>query len=290
MTRALKPFEYLEPRTVQEATQFLSTYGEEAKILAGGVDLLFRMRRRQIQPRYMVVIQSIPGLNHLQGDDDGVKIGALVSLRTVELSPLIQEEYPVLHDAIHQIASTQVKNTGTAVGNLCIGTPASDVAPPLFILGAKLKVTGPAGEKIVPIDEFYTGVNTTVLQPWEMVTEIIIPHASAEIGGAFLKLVRTAADIAKVNAAVYLTILDNVCSDAKIALGSVAPTVLRARKAEQALSGKELKAKTLDEVAQVAAQESIPITDIRSTKEYRQEMVKVLVKRAIEKAWGKAKA
>lgn len=290
MTRALKPFEYLEPRTVGEATQFLSTYGDDAEILAGGVDLLFRMRRHQIQPHYIVTIQSIPGLNHIQGDDEGVKIGGLVSLRAIELSPLIQKEYPVLHDAIHQIASIQVKSTGTAVGNLCIGTPASDIAPPLFILGAKLKVTGPAGEKLVPIDEFYTGVNTTILRPWEIGTEIIIPHASPKIGAAFLKLVRTAADIAKVNAAVSLTILDNVCSDAKIALGSVAPTVFRARKAEQALSGKGLQAKTLDEVAQIAAQESIPITDIRSTKEYRQDMVKVLVKRAIEKAWEKAKA
>jgi len=284
VTRNLKPFEYFEPKTIAEATQFLSTHGAKAKVLAGGVDLIFRMRRRQIQPEYIVSLQSIPGLDYIRKDGENLKIGALTNLRTIELSPIIREDYSILAEAIHTIASIQVKNMGTAVGNLCIATPASDVAPPLFALGAKLRLIGLSGERIVPIEEFYLNVGQTILQPDEIVAEILIPNSSAKVRGAFLKLVRTATDIAKVNVAVTLTIEDNICRDAKVAVGSVAPTVFRAKKAEGILIGEKLKPEVVEEAAEAAAEEAKPITDLRSTAEYRREMVKVLVRRAIGKA------
>jgi len=286
----LKPFEYFEPRSIDEATRISLMYGEKAKVLAGGLDLLPRMRQRKIKPECLIYIQRIPGLDYIEGNGAGIRIGALTTLRSIELSPLIQKGYMVLHEAISGIASTQVKNMGTAVGNLCVATPASDVAPPLSVLGAKLKIASTASERIIPIENLFIGVNQTSLQPGEIVTEILVPNTPAKTGCAFLKLVRTAADIAKVNVAVSLTMADNTCQEARIALGSVAPTIIRARKAEDALKGKKLDQKAIEAAAEAAAEEAKPITDIRSTAEYRKETTSVLVRRAMEKAIKRAKA
>lgn len=291
MSRALKSFEYFEPRTVEEVVRILFMYGGEAKVLAGGVDLVPKMRKRQIQPKCLVSIQRIPGIDYIEGDGaKGLRIGALTNLRSIELSPAIQKDYELLHEAIHQIASIQVKNMGTAVGNLCVATPASDIALPLLVLGAKLRIVGLTQERNVPIERFFIGVGQTVLQPSEIVTEVLLPSPPAATGGAFSKLVRTATDVAKVNVAVMVTVTDGICQDVKIALGSVAPTPIRANKAEEALKGKKLDQETIAEAAETAAEETKPIDDIRSTAEYRKEVTKVLVRRAIEKASKRAKA
>ena len=290
MAQPLKPFDYFEPTTIEEATQILSKYGTKAKVLAGGVDLVARMRRRQVQPQYVLSILSIPGLDYIQSDKAGLRFGALTTIRSIELSPIVEKDYAVLYEAASQIASVQVKTMGTAVGNLCVATPASDIASALYALGARLRIVGPASERIIPIENFFVGVNQTVLEPGEIVTEVILPSPAPQTGGAFFKLVRTASDIAKVNVAVSLTVTDNTCRDAKIALGSVAPTVFRATQAEEALKGSTLEPKVVEEAAQLAAQEAKPITDLRSTVEYRGEMVRVLVRRAVEKALTKARA
>ena len=290
MAQPLKPFDYFEPTTIEEATQILSKYGTKAKVLAGGVDLVARMRRRQAQPQYVVSILSVPGLDYIQSDKAGLRFGALTTIRSIELSPIVEKDYAVLYEAASQIASVQVKTMGTAVGNLCVATPASDIASALYALGARLRIVGPASERIIPIENFFVGVNQTVLEPGEIVTEVILPSPAPQTGGAFFKLVRTASDIAKVNVAVSLTVTDNTCRDAKIALGSVAPTVFRATQAEEALKDSTLEPKVVEEAVQLAAQEAKPITDLRSTVEYREEMVRVLVRRAVEKAMTRARA
>lgn len=290
MTRPLKPFDYFEPNTIEEAVQILDKYGTKAKVLAGGVDLVARMRLRQIRTEYVVSILNIPGLDYIQRDGAGLKFGALATIRSLELSPKVQKDYAMLYEAASQIASVQVKNMGTAVGNLCVATPASDIASALYALSAKLRIISPASEKIIPIENFFVGVNQTVLEPGEIVTEVIVPSPAPQTGGAFFKLVRTASDIAKVNVAVSLTVTDNTCREARIALGSVAPTVIRANRAEEALKGNTLEPKVVEKAAQLAAQEAKPITDLRSTVEYRSEMVRVLVRRAVEKALTRARA
>ena len=291
MFRVLCPFKYLEPKPIEEAVQILSTYGAKAKVLAGGVDLVARMRRHEIKPEYVVSIQSIPDLDYIQADGaKGLRIGALTTIRSLELSQVIQRDYMLLHEATHQVASIQVKSMGTAVGNLCVGTPASDIACALFAIGAKLRIVGIAGERTVPIEDFFIGVGKTILQPYEIVTEILLPAIPTRAGSAFLKLARTANDIAKVNVAIMLTLANSRCMDAKIAIGSVAPTVIRARKAEESLKGLELEPKILLEASETAAEEVKPITDIRSTAEYRREITKVLVRHGIEKAWYRATA
>ena len=290
MSRVLKPFEYFEPGTAEEAVRILFTYGEKAKVLAGGVDLIPRMRQRQIEPECVVSIQRIPGLDYIEGNGvEGLRIGALTTLRSIELSPIIKQKYMLLYEAVHQITSVQVKNMGTVVGNLCVATPASDIAPALLVLGAELKIASLASERTIPIENFFIGVNQTILQPGEIVTEVVLPSLPSGTGGAFMNLVRTASDIAKVNVAVMVTVTDNTCKEAKIALGSVAPTVMRARKAEATLKGQKLEPKIIGEAAEAAAEETKPITDIRSTAEYRKETTKVLVRRAIAKALERAK-
>jgi len=291
MVRTLKSFEYFAPAEIDEALRILSSYGRKAKIVAGGVDLIVRMRRREVDPKCVINIQMISALDYLKADKAGrLRIGALTKLRSVEVSPLIQRDYILLQEAVHQIASIQIKNMGTVVGNLCVGTAASDVAPVLVALGAELRIKGLTSERRVAVEDFYVGPNQTVLKADEIVTEIVIPSISIGTGTSFLNLNRTATDISKINVAVRVKANNKRCEEVSIALGAVAPTVIRARKAEEILKENRYDKRTIDTAAKVAAEHVKPITDIRSTAEYRKEMTEVLVRRAIGKALDRAQA
>lgn len=290
MPRVLEPFEYLEPGTIEEAVNVLSAKNGKATVLAGGVDLIGSLRRRERAVGYVVNIQKIPGLAYVDKNaDKELIIGALTSLRSVELSPLVQEDYALLAEAIGKISSIQIKTMGTLVGNLCVASPASDVAPPLIVLNARLKIARSGQSRIIPLEDFFLGVKRTALEPGEIVTEVSIPAPPPSTGGAFMNLIRTASDIAKVNVAVLLTADGHVCKDARVCLGAVAPTPVRAKKAEEILKGQRLEPTVIEKAAQAAADETKAISDIRSTAEYRAEMAKVLSRRAIEKAWAQAK-
>lgn len=288
MARSLKPFDYFEPHTIKEAVSILGKHGKNAKVLAGGVDLVARMRLRQTQPKYVVSLVKIPKLDYISRNKRGLKFGVLTSIRALELSPVIQKDYNVLYEAASKIASIQVKNMGTAVGNICVATPASDIASALFVLDAELRIMSPNGERTIPIDNFYQGVNKTVLKPDEIVIEVILPSSKPQQYGAFIKMIRTASDIAKVNVAVQLELVNGICKNVRIALGSVASTVIRSVVAEKKLSGKKLSSVLIKEAADLASKEVVPITDLRSTADYRKGMVKVLVRRAIQEALAKA--
>jgi carbon-monoxide dehydrogenase medium subunit len=288
MHRVLLPFEFFEPKTVEEAVRLLDT--ANSKVMAGGVDLVLKMRLRLILPDAVISLQKIPGLDYIESNPAGLRFGALASIRQIELSPLIRKGWPVFYEAVRQIASVQTKTMGTAVGNLCVATPASDIAPALFVLGAKIKIVGLGYEKVTPIENFFIGVGKTVLEPNEIVTEMFVPGVPAGTGSAFLKAAKTADDIAKVNAAVLITVTGKICEEARIALGSVAPTPIRVAEAEGILKGQKLDEKILATAAEAAADTVRPISDIRSTAEYRREMVRILVRDALAKAAANAKA
>jgi len=286
----MKPFEYFEPRTVGEATEILSDYGEKAQILSGGVDLIPRMQKGDIQAEYVVNIQKIPGLEYIGPDEkQGITFGAMSRLRSIEVFKTIQNKYPILYEAIHQITSVQAKHMGTAVGNLCVATPASDVATSLFALGAQLKITGLKGERIEPIEKFYVDYRLTSLKRGEMVTGVVLPNPPPGTGTAFFNLVRTHADIAKISAAAAIWVQNGLCREVRIAIGAAAPTVFRAVKAEKLLTGQKITPEVMNEAAETAAGETNPMTDLRSTAGYRKEMARVLVRRALEKALERAK-
>jgi CO/xanthine dehydrogenase FAD-binding subunit len=279
----LPPLEYyFQPKTVSDAVSLLVSYGEEAKILAGGTDLLVLMRSRALRPQCIIDITRVPGLDYISyHDEDGLRIGALATLRAVELSKVVKDKYLVLYEAVQQMGSTQVKNMGTVVGNLCRASPAADTAPPLLVLEAEVRIAGPIETRTVPLEGFFIGPGQTVLEYYEMVTEIIVPGLPAGTGMAFLRATRVAADLAKVNVAAAVTVKNGACEDARIALGGVAPTPIRARKAEEVLKGEKLGDGVVQEAAEIAATEIRPIDDLRSSAEYRQELSKVLVRRAI---------
>jgi len=286
----MKPFGYFEPRTIGEATKLLSDYGGKARILAGGIDLIPRMRKGEIDAGYVVNIQNIPGLEHIEPNEKGeITFGAMARLRSIEASETIQNKYPILYEAIHQITSVQAKYMGTAVGNLCVATPASDVVTALFALGAQLKIREAKGERTEPIEKFYVDYRVTCLKRGEMVTEVVLPDPPPGTGTAFLNLVRTHADIAKISVAAAVMVQNGICREARIAIGAAAPTVFRAVKAEALLTGQKITAELMNKASETASGETRPITDLRSTGEYRREMAKVLVRRALEKALERAK-
>jgi aerobic carbon-monoxide dehydrogenase medium subunit len=266
--------------------------GDRSRALAGGVDLVLKLRLRQVAADRVVSLQKIAGLDHIRYEDrlgvGALSIGALATLRQVEQSSAVVQGWPLLAEAIGSIVSMQTKMMGTLAGNLCVGTPASDVAPALYALGARVRIAGTAGEREIPIEEFFLAPGKTAVGPHELVTEIVVPAPAAGSAGAFLKLSKTSEDIAKVNVAVMVTLEGGACSSASIAIGSAAPTPVRAADAEQLLAGRQLDAAAATEAAEAAAQAVCPISDVRSTALYRQEMVRVLVRDALLKAAARA--
>jgi carbon-monoxide dehydrogenase medium subunit len=208
----------------------------------------------------------------------------------LELSRDVQKFFPILYEAIHQIASVQAKCMGTAVGNLCVATPASDVATALMALGAELTIAGPDKTRRDPIEKFYVDYLKTSLRKGEMVTGVSLPSPVAGAGTGFFNLLRTRGDSAKVSVAAAVAIKNGICQEARISLGAVAPTVFRAAKAEAVLKGQKLSADVISKAAETAVKETQPITDVRSTAEYRKATTGVLVTRALEKAVERAKA
>lgn len=287
----LPPFEYYEPATVAEATTLLTTHGDDARVLAGGVDLLPRMRAGSVRAGHLVNIQRIGGLEYLhRAAAGGIEFGAIASLHSLERWEDLKTGYGAFYDAIHQITSVQTKYMGTAVGNICVATPASDLAPALAAYDAELVISGPDGDRRLPASDFYPAYGRTALHLGEFVTGVEVPATPPGHGAAFLNLVRTHADIAKVTVTAAVVLEDGICKRARIALGSVAPTMFRAREAEALLEGKGMTDELMRKTAAAAAGEATPIDDIRSTAEYRKAVTEVLVTRALHKAEERARA
>ena len=279
-------FDYLEPQTIQEAVSLLTKYDGKAKVIAGGTDLMNLIRTKMIRAEYVVDIEHVPGLDYVRYDDKGaLTIGALTTIRALELSAELKEHHPVISQAAGQLGSMAIRNMGTIGGNLCHASPAADTAPSLIGLGATVKIVGPAGKRTVALEDFFTGPGQTVLQRGEMAVEIQVPSMPRHTRGVYLKhSIRGTADLAIVGVAVIATLDGERCQNVKIVLGAVAPTPMRARNAEEVLEGKEIDDALIENAAQAAADESRPITDVRASADYRKEMVKVFTRWAIKGA------
>ena len=279
----MRKFEYLKPDSIKETISILSQYGGKAKILNGGTDLIVEIRDKIIQPEYVVDIKAIPQLNKITySEQDGLHIGATVTLNEISNSKVVQRNYPILAEACKTVGSYQVRNRATLVGNISNASPAADTAPPLLVLEAKVDIIGPTGEKIVPINEFFTGVKKNILKKGEIVTCVIVPSLRDEWTGVYRKQGRRKdVDLATVGVAV-VCIRDEI----RIALGAVAPTPIRAFKTEELLKGKTIDESLLEKAGISVLTEVSPISDVRSSQEYREEIIKVLVRRAILQAKG----
>jgi CO/xanthine dehydrogenase FAD-binding subunit len=285
--RRLPKFDYLKPNTIDEALSLLSQYKGRAKVIAGGTDLLPKLKRREIQaPEYVVDLKGIPDLDYVRHDEvGGLSLGALATIHAVETSPIVRERFGVLFDAAESMASVQVRNRGTIAGNLCNAVPSADTAPAMLVMEASLKLTSQKGERVVEVGDFFTGPNETVLGTDEIVQEIRVPNLPAHGRGRYLKLTpRRSMDLAIVGVAAVVVTENKICHDIRIALGAVAPTPIRARRAEDAVRGQELSDEVIQRAAQIAAEECRPISDHRASAGYRCLMVEALTKRALQQA------
>ncbi len=283
--------EYFMPRTMEEACSLVLKYREQAKIIAGGTDLLVQMKHKEVLPRYIINIRSISGQDYITYDKkEGLRIGALATVHSLAVSPLIQEKFNVLAQAASQLGSVTVRRMATIGGNLCNAATSADTIPALMVLEARLKILGADGEKTIPIENFFTGPGQTVLKPDEILAEIQVPNLLPQSGGAYIKrTIRKAMDLAIIGVAVIVTMDRDTLSDVKIALGTVAPTPIRARRTEEVLRGKKLSDDLLQKAGQTALDESSPRDSLRSSANYRRKMIKVLVIRAIKQAMEQAK-
>ena len=283
--------EYFTPKTIEEACSLVLKYKGEAKIIAGGTDLVVQMKHKEVLPKHIINIRGISGQDYIIYDEkEGLRIGAMATIRSIEVSPVVRERFNILAQAASELGSAQVRNRGTIAGNLCNAAPSAETAPPLIVLGAKAKIMGADGERTVLIENFFTGPGQTILKPDEILVEIQVPNLLPRSSGVYIKhTIRKALDLAIVGVAVIVTMDGDTLSDVKIALGAVAPTPVRARRAEDVLRGNQINDDLLQKAAQTAFNQCSPIDDIRSSAEYRCKMIKVLVPRAIKQAAAQVK-
>lgn len=290
----MENFEYVLPESLEEAVSLLAQYNGKAAILAGGTDLLVKMRDRVLQPGVLIDLKHITGLSGIDySETEGLRIGALVNIGDIERSKIIQEKFSILSQAAGTLGSVQVRNKATIGGNLCNAAPSADMAPSLIGLGASVTLTGPGGESVLPLEEFFTGPGQTVLRDGQILKELRVPNMKVHSEGVYLKFSRRKAmDLAIVGVASVLTMDAALadCVDVRIVLGAVAPTPLRAKRAEVVLRGNKINDSLIKEAAEMASGEATPITDVRASSWYRKQITEVLVKRSIVQALEKVKS
>jgi carbon-monoxide dehydrogenase medium subunit len=286
-------FEYLIPKTLKEVCSLLQKYEGRSKIMAGGTDLLVNIKHGIISPQYLIGLKNLLGLNNITySEDDGLRLGPLVTHRSITNSIIIKEKFGTLAVACSRIGTPQIRNMGTIGGNLCNASPSGDTAPPLIAMGATLKLVSPEKERFISLEKFFSGPGTTILSTDEIVAEIQVPNIPAHTGVVYIKLpARTLIDIAAVGVAALITLdlKSQTFRDVKIVLGAVAPTPIRAKKAEDIIRGEKIEEKLIQKAAQLASEEAHPISDVRGSANYRKEMVKVLTRQAISQALEQAK-
>lgn len=273
---------YLQPPNLQKALQVLEEQGDRARILAGGTDLINRLRKDMATPDVIVDISRIDEIRGIRLTGDAVWIGALTTHSEIRNSRALAGAAPLIVEACREVGSVQIRNRGTLGGNLGNASPAGDSIPALTVLGAEVEITSSRGARWVPIDEFFIGPGKTICRPDEMITALCFGIPKAGSISFFQKIgQRRAVRVSKVSAAGYLEFEGNQVSLCRLALGAVAPTVIRLPQSEAAVAGKPLQAETIALAAKFAGQLCSPINDFRSTVEYRCHISSVLVKRGL---------
>jgi CO/xanthine dehydrogenase FAD-binding subunit len=281
----MRKFDYYQPKTVAEALRLMQEAEGMWKYVAGGTDLIVRMKQRLVHPLALVSLRGVASLNFVRSDlDGGITLGGMTLLRDIERNARVRETYPVLWQAVRVLANPQVRNVATIGGNVVNSAPSADCGPPLLVLGAIVVLEGPTGRREVPIDRFFTGPRTNCMGQAEILTEIRLPPPPVRSGMAFEKMGRVSQDIAVVNAAAHMETEGKVCRRCRLAVGAVAPIPLRLMEAERLMAGETITQGLLERVSKAVEAEVRPITDVRATEAYRRVISGVLVKRAVERA------
>src|SRR5262249_30929638 len=288
----MRNFDYLEPVTVAEACALLKQYAGEAKVFAGGSHLTILMKQGLYQPKAMVNIKNISELKGIKYDrKEGLCIGALVTHREIETSALVREKFPVLSDAEREVANIRVRNMGTVGGNLASGEPLTDLSQIFISLDGKANITGPGGSRVIPLEELFVDFYQTSLAEDEILTRVIVPPLPLRSGIEYIRFSSSSVvDKPSAGVAVRLTLSAGAetIETARVVLGCVGATPVRARKAEALLTGKKVATELAGEAGAVAAQECNPIGDLRGSEQYKRAIVGTLVKRAATKAYEQA--
>jgi carbon-monoxide dehydrogenase medium subunit len=290
----MRNFEYYSPPVLKEALALLDRYGDQARALAGGTDLIVQMKSGKVRPAAVIDVKNLAELKRLEWKDrETLFIGASVPLSKVAAWPELKARFGLLYDACSMMGSFQLRNRGTVGGNVCNAAPSADSIPPLLCLGARVVIASSKGTRTVPLEGFFLGPGKTVLASDELLLGIEVPAPPAGSAGAYLRHTpRVDMDIAVVGAAAFLVLEEkgSLCKEARIALGAVAPAPIRVPAAEAVLKGRAVTGQTIAEASAKAAETAKPITDVRGSAEYRQELVKVLTTRALKKAWDALQA
>jgi carbon-monoxide dehydrogenase medium subunit len=284
-------FEYLKPKTIDEAISLHQSHGERAKYIAGGTDVMVKIKERKISPQYLISLRHLQGLDQVTLKDGELRIGAMVTHRMLERSPVIRKAFPMLTDAVDNIGSIQIRNVATIGGNIVNAVPSADGAIPLITLGASVRIRGAKGERTMPLEDLFIGPGQTLLEPGEILLEFVIPKLPPHTGGAYWKHTRRAAmELPVLGVAVLISLDDakKICTEARIGLGVLAPTPMRAKNAESMLRGKRVEDRILKNAGKAAAEECKARDSVRGEAWYRRAMVAVLVPRLARVAMERA--
>ena len=281
----MRAFEYFAPQSLDQAVELLAPGNV---LLAGGTDLFLKLERRQVQPDAVVDLKRIPGLDSVTPSDNGLRVGALTLMDTLASSPPVLEHHTALARAARVVGSAQTRNRATIGGNLANASPAADTAPALMALGAMVRASSVEGAREMTVDELFVGPGKTALRDGELLAEVVIPSLPARSASSFQRCVRTAMDIAVVNCAAFVRLDGGTIAEARVALGAVGPTPMRATDAERLLVGQPFSAAAAEAAAESAGDQARPIDDVRAGADYRREMVRVLTRRALQEAVERA--
>ncbi len=274
-------YDYHQPESLEEAFELKKSIPESLYI-SGGTDLMVRIKKKELRPTALISLRSIPGLSGIE-DGRTIRIGAMTSVSEIAKNPVLQEKHPVLVQAANALGSVQIRNAATIGGNLCNGSPAADLTPPLLVLQADVRLQNGQKSREIPLVKFFRGPGETDLSPGEILTGIMLEPPEKNTNAVFMKKGRTGMDLAAASAAVLIQMDGSRCCEARIAVGSVAPTSVRLSAVEKILKGASLSRELLDEAQKLAAESVSPITDVRSTADYRRHLTGVLVRRALVK-------
>jgi carbon-monoxide dehydrogenase medium subunit len=279
-------FEYHAPTSLDQVFGLLDQYGDDSRVMAGGTALVIQMKQRLSQPGHVIGLRRVDSFNTIESTPEGLKIGALCTQRQIENSKLVADEIPLVTDTFRKVATPRIRNMATIGGGLVNGDPNQDPPPSLIALGASVVMTSKGGERVVPLEEFFIDYYETDVQPGEILTSVLVPHAPAGSGSVYLKfLPRTADDYGTVNvAAVVSKEQDGACRDVRIVLGAAGVTPIRAKDAEDALRGKPLTDENIRAAAALVKEAVDPLEDFRGSAEYKTDMAEVFARRAVEQA------
>ncbi len=285
----LSHFDYHAPETVAQAIALMQAK-PGARLMAGGTDLLIKMRHAGLKLQDVISVKSIKGLNTITVDENkGLSIGATALLADVALHPDILKYYPTVAQAARGTANAQVRNMGTVIGNLCNASPAADNAPTLLAMNAEVEIHGPGGQRRMPLEQFFKGPGITALQPAEIVTAVHAPKLAPHTGTAYISLsARGQLDCTAVGVAAMIVLKGKACEEVRIFISSCGPTPVRALKTEAIARGKELTEAVIEQAGNQAAGEVKPIADVRASAGYREKMVAVLTRRVLSQAYTRA--